>query len=87
MLTIGTETAGSIISPSSTQGIVGLRPTVGLVPGYGIAPIDASQDTAGPMVRTVADAALTLQSIAGARTDPDNEEYAGHQGPGLHDHR
>ena len=50
-LTIGTETSGSIISPSTMQSDVGLRPTVGLVPGYGIAPIDASQDTAGPIVR------------------------------------
>ncbi|MBY0280104.1 hypothetical protein K2Z84_32630 [Candidatus Binatia bacterium] len=68
-LTIGTETSGSIISPSRAQGIVGLRPTVGLVPGYGIAPISASQDTAGPMTRTVAEAAMTLVSIAGS--DPD----------------
>ena len=65
MLTIGTETSGSIISPSQRAGLVGLRPTVGLVPGYGIAPISASQDTAGPMERTVANAAMTLQSIAG----------------------
>jgi amidase len=74
MLTIGTETSGSIISPASAEGIIGLRPTVGLVAGYGIAPISASQDTAGPMVRTVADAAMTLQSIAGP--DPaSNAEY------------
>ncbi|HEY4099010.1 MAG TPA: amidase family protein, partial [Baekduia sp.] len=73
MLTIGTETSGSIISPSSTQGVVGLRPTVGLVPGYGIAPIDASQDTAGPIVRTVSDAAMTLQSIAGPDPEGDQE--------------
>ncbi|MCW2969879.1 MAG: hypothetical protein JWO23_1006 [Solirubrobacterales bacterium] len=65
-LTIGTETSGSIISPSTAQSDVGLKPTVGLVPGYGIAPIDASQDTAGPMVKTVTDAAMTLQSIAQA---------------------
>ena len=65
MLIIGTETSGSIISPSQANGLVGLRPTVGLVPGYGIAPISASQDTAGPMDRTVANAAMTLQSIAG----------------------
>ncbi|MCW2968694.1 MAG: Asp-tRNAAsn/Glu-tRNAGln amidotransferase subunit [Solirubrobacteraceae bacterium] len=64
-LGIGTETSGSIISPSQAEGIVGLRPTVGLVPGYGIAPIIASQDTAGPMERTVSDAAITLQSITG----------------------
>ncbi|MFE9201917.1 amidase family protein [Micromonospora sp. NPDC007230] len=70
-LGIGTETSGSIISPSRAQSLVGLRPTVGLVPGYGIAPILASQDTAGPMVRTVSDAAMTLQSIAGP--DPDSD--------------
>jgi Asp-tRNA(Asn)/Glu-tRNA(Gln) amidotransferase A subunit family amidase len=71
MLTIGTETSGSIISPANAQGLVGLRPTVGLVPGYGIGPISASQDVAGPMDRSVANAALTLQSIAGH--DPINE--------------
>jgi len=82
MLTIGTETSGSIISPSSTQGLVGLRPTVGLVPGYGIAPISASQDTAGPMDRTVADVAMTLQSIAGP--DPDSDlEYQHIFGPNV----
>jgi Asp-tRNA(Asn)/Glu-tRNA(Gln) amidotransferase A subunit family amidase len=82
-LTIGTETSGSIISPSNAQSLIGLRPTLGLVPGYGIAPILASQDTAGPMVRTVTDAAMTLQSIAeipGA--DPEaNAEYEGIMGP------
>jgi amidase len=82
-LTIGTETSGSIISPSTSQGDVGLRPTLGLVPGYGIAPILASQDTAGPIVRTVPDAAITLQSIAEVTgTDPEaNAEYEGMMGP------
>jgi len=82
-LTIGTETSGSIISPSTQQSDVGLRPTVGLVPGYGIAPIDASQDTAGPIERTVSDAAMTLQSIAELpRSDPTaNAEYLGIMGP------
>ena len=84
MLTIGTETSGSIISPSQVNGIVGLRPTVGLVPGTGIAPISASQDTAGPMERTVENVALTLQSIAGY--DPENEAYYhGIWGPGVAD--
>jgi len=78
-LGIGTETSGSIISPSQTQGIVGLRPTVGLVPGDGIAPIDVSQDTAGPMVRTVSDAALTMQAIAGPVAS--DTEYADLFGP------
>ena len=84
MLIIGTETSGSIISPSQANGLVGLRPTVGLVPGYGIAPISASQDTAGPMDRTVANAAMTLQSIAGP--DPHNADYyRGIWGPGIVD--
>lgn len=69
MLTIGTETSGSIISPARANGLVGLRPTVGLVPGYGIGPISASQDIAGPMDRSVSDVALTLASIADP-TDP-----------------
>jgi len=70
MLIVGTETSGSIISPSQANGLVGLRPTVGLVPGYGIAPISASQYTAGPMDRTDANAAMTQQSIDGY--DPHN---------------
>jgi amidase len=74
LLMIGTETSGSIIAPSNANGLVGLRPTVGLVPGVGIAPISASQDTAGPMDRTVEQAALTLTAIAGA--DPESS-YAG----------
>jgi amidase len=82
-LTIGTETSGSIISPSTMQADVGLRPTVGLVPGYGIAPIDASQDTAGPIVRNVSDAAMTLDSIAEVPgSDPTaNQEYSDIMGP------
>jgi amidase len=61
---IGTETDGSIICPSSVAGIVGLKPTVGLVSHHGIVPISASQDTAGPMARSVADAAAVLAAIA-----------------------
>ena len=60
---IGTETDGSIMCPSSICGIVGLKPTVGLVSGNGIIPIAASQDTAGPMTRSVADAAALLNVI------------------------
>lgn len=63
---VGTETNGSIVSPSSYCGIVGLKPTVGLVSRAGIIPISASQDTAGPMARTVADAAALLTVLAGA---------------------
>jgi amidase len=62
---VGTETDGSIISPSSINGLVGIKPTVGLVSRSGIIPIAASQDTAGPMARSVADAAILLSAIAG----------------------
>jgi amidase len=61
---IGTETNGSILSPSSLNGLVGLKPTVGLVSGKGVVPISPRQDTAGPMCRTVADAALMAAAIA-----------------------
>ena len=63
---IGTETDGSIVCPSSICGIVGIKPTVGLVSRSGIIPIAASQDTAGPMCRTVADAAAVLTAIDAA---------------------
>ena len=69
---IGTETDGSIVSPSSCCGLVGLKPTVGLVSRSGIVPIAHSQDTAGPMARTVADAAILLGAIAG----PDENDPA-----------
>ena len=62
---IGTETDGSILCPSAMNGLVGLKPTVGLVSRSGIIPISASQDTAGPMTRSVADAAHLLDAIAG----------------------
>ncbi len=62
---IGTETDGSIICPASVNGIVGLKPTVGLVSRDGIIPISHSQDTAGPMTRSVADAAILLNALAG----------------------
>jgi len=62
---VGTETNGSIICPSVTNGIVGIKPTVGLVSRSGIIPISHSQDTAGPMTRTVTDAAIMLTSLAG----------------------
>ena len=64
---IGTETDGSIVSPASMCGLVGVKPTVGLLGGAGIVPISHTQDTAGPMARTVADAAILLGALA--RTD------------------
>jgi amidase len=62
---IGTETDGSIVSPASYCGVVGLKPTIGLVSRSGIIPIAASQDTAGPITRTVADAAALLGILTG----------------------
>ena len=61
---VGTETDGSIVSPGSINGLVGIKPTVGLVSRSGIIPISASQDTAGPMARTVRDAVLLLTALA-----------------------
>jgi amidase len=69
---VGTETDGSIVSPSSINGLVGIKPTVGLVSRSGIIPISASQDTAGPMARTVRDAVLLLNALAA----PDSADSA-----------
>ena len=63
---LGTDTIGSIISPASMCGIVGMRPTVGLVSRSGVIPLSVTTDTVGPMARTVRDAALLLEAIAGA---------------------
>jgi amidase len=71
VVAIGTETNGSVVSPSSINGIVGIKPTVGLLSRSGIIPISATQDTAGPMARTVKDAALLLGVLAGV--DPDDK--------------
>jgi amidase len=62
---VGTETSGSILSPASANGVVGIKPTVGLVSRDGIIPITADQDTAGPIARTVTDAAILLGVLAG----------------------
>lgn len=62
---VGTETDGSIVCPSSVSGVVGIKPTIGLVSRSGIIPISSTQDTAGPMARTVKDAAILLGVLAG----------------------
>lgn len=66
---IGTETDGSIVSPASINGIVGIKPTVGLLPTAGVIPISHTQDTAGPMARTVMDAAILLGAMSGRAFD------------------
>jgi amidase len=76
-LAVGTETNGSIVLPSAVCGIVGIKPTVGLVSRAGIIPISHFQDTAGPMARTVAEAALLLSVLAGDDSD-DPAQLQGH---------
>jgi amidase len=73
---VGTETDGSVLCPSSMTSLVGLKPTVGRVSRTGIIPISASQDTAGPMARTVADAARLLEAMIGP-ADPDDPATRG----------
>jgi amidase len=75
---VGTETDGSIVCPSSSTGIVGIKPTLGLISRSGIIPIAHSQDTAGPMARTVRDAAVLLGAMAGQ----DSEDAATRLGTG-----
>ena len=80
---IGTETNGSIVCPSNANGVVGLKPTLGLVSRSGIIPIAHSQDTAGPITRTVADAAAILSAIAGV--DPKDPATAAGDGHAAQD--
>ena len=75
---IGTETNGSVVCPSSANGVVGIKPTVGLVGRSGIIPISHTQDTAGPMARTVADAAAILGALTGV--DPRDDVTNASQG-------
>ncbi len=77
-VSVGTETSGSILNPSNLGGIIGLKPTVGLISRSGILPLSNSQDTAGPMARTVRDAALLLNALAGE----DKEDAATRAGAG-----
>ena len=83
-VSIGTETNGSITCPASINGVVGIKPTVGLVSRHGIIPISSTQDTAGPMARNVLDAAIVLKSISGrdpkdkaTNNIPKNFDYSG----------
>ena len=77
-VTVGTETDGSIVSPSNNCALVGFKPTLGLVSRTGIIPIAHSQDTAGPMTRTVADAAVLLTALSGYdAADASTRELAG----------
>jgi amidase len=77
---IGTETDGSVTSPASINGIVGIKPTAGLLSGAGIIPISASQDMAGPMCRTVYDAAVVLGAMMGENSRRDYTRYLDERG-------
>jgi len=81
---VGTETDGSIVSPSNSNGLVGMKPTLGLLSRSGIVPIAHSQDTAGPMTRTVADAAVLLGAMSGR--DADDPATRNADARGRHDY-
>ena len=83
-ISIGTETDGSIVCPSSANGTAGIKPTVGLVSRSGIIPISHTQDSAGPMCRTVRDAAILLGALTGA--DPDDTATAAGYGKWFTDY-
>jgi amidase len=80
-VSVGSETDGSIVCPSSGNGLVGIKPTVGLVSRAGIIPIAHSQDTAGPMCRTVADAAILLGALAGIDSEDPAKKVPGRKAP------
>ena len=84
VVTIGTETDGSIVCPSGANGIVGIKPTLGLWSRAGVVPISADQDTAGPMARNVTDAAVLLGAATGV--DPDDPATAAQAGNALSDY-
>jgi len=81
---VGTETDGSIVCPSSANGLAGIKPTVGLVSRHGIIPISHTQDTSGPMCRTVRDAAILLSVLAGV--DPEDKATAASEGKSAKDY-
>ena len=78
---VGTETSGSILSPSNQNMLVGIKPTVGRVSRYGVIPITGDQDTPGPMARTVRDAAIMLGALEGAAPDPHDAATRSCQAP------
>jgi amidase len=84
MAAIGTETNGSIVCPSNNNGIVGIKPTVGLISRSGIVPISYTQDTPGPMCRTVTDAAIMLGTLTGI--DPGDGKTKLSEGKSLNDY-
>ena len=84
---VGTETSGSVLSPSNQNMLVGIKPTVGRISRYGVIPITADQDTPGPMTRTVTDAAIMLGALEGAAPDPNDAATRTCQPPANRDYR
>jgi amidase len=84
---VGTETSGSILSPANQNMLVGIKPTVGRISRYGIIPITADMDTAGPMARTVTDAAILLGALEGGGPDPNDRAMPACPAPRDHDYR
>ena len=83
---VGTETSGSILNPSNQNMLVGIKPTVGRLSRYGIIPLTADQDTAGPMARSVSDAAIVLGAMEGASRDPNDGATGACQPPPSSDY-
>ncbi len=83
---VGTETSGSILSPSNQNMLVGIKPTVGRISRYGVIPITADQDTAGPMAKTVTDAAILLGGLESASPDPNDAATKTCQAPPNRDY-
>lgn len=78
--TVGTDTTGSVISPASYNGVVGIRPTVALISRRGIVPVSLTQDTSGPMARSVTDTAILLTALAGSdAADPASKDADAHK--------
>jgi amidase len=84
---VGTETSGSILSPSNANMLAGIKPTVGRISRYGVIPITADQDTAGPMARFVADAAIMLGAMESTTPDPNDPATDACQPPPNRDYR
>jgi amidase len=84
---VGSETSGSILSPANLNMLVGIKPTVGRISRYGIIPITADQDTAGPMAKTVTDAAILLGALESATPDPNDPATQKCAPPAGHDYR
>ena len=84
---VGTETSGSILSPAQLTGLVGIKPTVGRISRHGIIPITADQDTAGPMARSVTDAAILLGELEHSAPDPNDGATQRCGVPPIHDYR